>query len=81
MHIIRVSQARSLTVSSASELVSEREKELLQSFPAEHVSGGVDAEKQDSKNKTKKKRLYLSVGRFSTVVLIVDTVKSTDCVD
>jgi len=48
MHIIRVSQARSFTLSSASELVSVSKKvpsHFLSS--ALHVFGGADAEKED----------------------------------
>ena len=50
MHIIRVSQARSFTLSSDSELdwVSEKEPSQFLSS-ALHVFGGVDAEKEDHK--------------------------------
>lgn len=51
MHIIRVSQARSLTLSSASELVWVSEKDPSQFLSsALHVFGGVDAEKEDNRN-------------------------------
>lgn len=55
MHIIRVSQARSLTLSSASasELVWVSEKDPSQFLSsALHVFGGVDAEKEDNRKIT-----------------------------
>ena len=55
MHIIRVSHARSFTLSSASEFVLASEKEPLQSLPASHVFGEVDAEKEDQREKSRKK--------------------------
>ena len=50
MHIIRVSQARSFTLSSDSELVWVSEKDSLQFLSsALHVFGGVDAKRDDHK--------------------------------
>jgi len=50
MHIIRVSQARSFTLSSDSDSVWVSEKESPQFLSsALHVFGGVDAEKKDHK--------------------------------
>ena len=63
MHIIRVSQARSFTLSSDSELVWVSEKDSLQFFSsALHVFGGVDAKKDDHK-KTKWKIITKSFDR------------------
>lgn len=56
MHIIRVSQARSFTLSSDSELVWVSEKVSSQFLSsALHVFGGVDTEKEDDRKDKGKK--------------------------
>ena len=51
MHIIRVSQARSFTVSSPSEFVWVSDTEPSQLLPASQVAGGAEAEEEDHKQK------------------------------
>ena len=58
MHISRVSQARSLVLSSASVFVCARDKEPWHDLPsAEHAFGGEDAEKKEDNRQLRKRKL------------------------